>query len=196
MDGIALVRLANRNISQIEVSSPAFMDQGRLPAAYTADGRGTSPPLIWTGAPASAAGLVLIVEDADSPTPHPLVHAIAVNLAPGDGALAEGALNPLPDRALGPDVGINSFFKQGWLPPDPPPGHGPHRYVFQIIALSEGFTFGKTPGRSEVLDAIADRSIAAGLLIGIYERQHRMEVLEAEIPERGESMVGETEALE
>jgi phosphatidylethanolamine-binding protein (PEBP) family uncharacterized protein len=33
--------------------------------------------------------------------------------------------------------GHNSYFTHRYLPPDPPPGHGPHRYAFQIFALSE-----------------------------------------------------------
>ncbi len=40
----------------------------------------------------AAASVLLIVEDADAPTPQPLVHAIVVELPAGDGALQEAAL--------------------------------------------------------------------------------------------------------
>jgi phosphatidylethanolamine-binding protein (PEBP) family uncharacterized protein len=78
----------------ITVSSLAFRDHAPIPVRYTADGEGCSPPLQWSGVPAGAQSLVLIVEDADAPTPAPLVHAIAVDL-PADeaGALAEAALD-------------------------------------------------------------------------------------------------------
>ena len=71
----------------LTLSSLAFADHAPLPALYTADGDGVSPPLEWSGVPKEAASLLLIVEDADAPTPHPLVHAIVVDLPPEDGAL-------------------------------------------------------------------------------------------------------------
>jgi len=82
-------RLPLRNgQAAIDVRSLAFVDHAAIPARYTADGIGCSPPLQWSGVPEAARSLVLIVEDADAPMPSPLVHAIAVNLPGDDGALA------------------------------------------------------------------------------------------------------------
>ena len=53
----------------LEVKSLAFVDHAPIPAQYTADGTGISPPLQWVGVPSGASSLVLIVEDADAPTP-------------------------------------------------------------------------------------------------------------------------------
>ena len=154
----------------LTLSSLAFVDHGPLPARYTADGEGVSPPLQWQGVPAGAASLVLVVEDADAPTPEPLVHAIAVDLPPGDGGLPEGAIGG--EAEAGPDVheGRNSYLFAGWLPPDPPPGHGEHRYAFQLFALGPGEPFKGKPGRDDVLEAIQARALASGILVGIYER--------------------------
>jgi len=157
-------------MAAITVSSLAFADHAPIPARYTADGPGLSPPLQWRGAPAAAASLALIVEDADAPTPQPLVHAIVVALEGADGALAEGAL-PSPDNeGSGLQVGRNSYLQAAWLPPDPPPGHGVHRYVFQMFALTAGATFDGTPRRDAVLTAIKEHGLASGCLIGTYER--------------------------
>jgi phosphatidylethanolamine-binding protein (PEBP) family uncharacterized protein len=120
--------------------------------------------------PAAAASLILIVEDADSPTPQPLVHAIAVDLPGAEGALAQGALNAEQAEAQPLMLGLNSYLQTGWLPPDPPPGHGVHRYAFQLFALSAGEPLPGTPGRDAVLQALAERAIASGCLIGTYER--------------------------
>lgn len=171
-------------MAAIEVSSIAFADHMPLPARYTADGEGISPPLQWRGVPAEAASVVLIVEDADAPTPRPLVHAIAVDLPPSQGALAEGALNS--DAAEGQvHVGRNSYLMSGWLPPDPPPGHGAHRYAFQVFALLPGEAFSGTPGRDAVMEAVRDRAVASGCLIGTYERP------DASIPlAQGRAVVG------
>ena len=54
--------------------------------------------------------------------------------------------------------------------PDPPRGHGLHRYAFQLFALRDGSRFKGTPGRDDVLHAIRAHGIAGGLLVGTYER--------------------------
>ena len=154
----------------LTISSLAFVDHAPIPARYTADGPGLSPPLQWLGVPPDAVSVAVIVEDADAPTPQPLVHAIVVGLEGTDGALAEGAL-PSPDNeGSGLQVGRNSYLQAAWLPPDPPPGHGIHRYVFQVFALTAGAAFEGTPGRDAVLAAIKEHGLASGCLIGTYER--------------------------
>lgn len=171
LDQIAFQRIALRGgQAAITVTSLAFADHAPIPERYTADGEGLSPPLQWFGVPAGAVSIVLIVEDADSPTPKPLVHAIAVDLPAGDGALPEGALDPASEDVHELRMGRNSYFQTGWLPPDPPPAHGVHRYVFQVFALGPGEPLASTPGREAVLEALAERAIASGCLFGTYER--------------------------
>jgi len=156
-------------MAQIAVTSLAFIDHAPIPERYTADGAGVSPPLQWSGVPSGAQSLVVIVEDADAPTPQPLVHAIVVDLAPEDGALAEAALPSKEHEGSGVRTGRNSMLQAAWLPPDPPPGHGVHRYAFQGFALAGG-EFEGTPGRDAVLEAIREHGLASGCLIGTYER--------------------------
>ena len=157
-------------MAAISVASLAFADHAPIPERYTADGAGLSPPLQWSGVPQDAASLALIVEDADAPTPQPLVHAIVVGLDGADGALAEGALPSADHEGSGLQVGRNSYLQAAWLPPDPPPGHVVHRYVFQLFALTAGASFDGTPGRDAVLAAIKEHGLASGCLIGTYER--------------------------
>jgi len=171
LDKLAFEQIGLRGgMGAIDVRSLAFVDHAPIPASYTADGAGSSPPLQWTGVPAGAGQLVLLVEDADAPTPQPLVHAIAVRLEPADGALPEGALSDDDHRGVRLVAGRNSYLRAGWLPPDPPPGHGTHRYAFQLFALRPGADFSDTPGRDEVLDALREHALASGCLIGTYAR--------------------------
>ncbi|MBE7204251.1 MAG: YbhB/YbcL family Raf kinase inhibitor-like protein [Parafilimonas terrae] len=154
----------------LTLTSPAFADGARLPARYTADGEGVSPPLAWTGVPDETAALVLLVEDAGSPTPRPLVHLIAWDLRPEMASLAEGSL-PSPGRPGDAHrLGRNSFLKPEWLPPDPPSGHGRHDYVFQVYALRQALSLGEDPGRGALLAAMRDRVLAKGQLTGTYDR--------------------------
>lgn len=161
--------------ARLEVMSLAFADHAPIPMQYTADGNAGSPPLSWRGVPAGTESIALIVEDADSPTPEPLVHAIAVDIDPQRDALAEGELVEETDTSE-VNLGRNSYLRQAWLPPDPPPGHGPHRYAFQVFALGPGKSFSKAPGRDELAEAIRERALASGCLIGTYERDNTVKL--------------------
>jgi Raf kinase inhibitor-like YbhB/YbcL family protein len=190
LENIVVNRLhALRDVPWIEVSSGVIENDGPIPSLYTADGAGISPPIQWRGAPDDSASVAFIVEDGDAPTPHPLVHAIVVNLAGDFGFLAEGALNSPDHKGIGFEAGRNSFFQQAWLPPDPPPGHGIHRYAFQFFALRAGAPFSNVPGREEFIEVVLDRAIAAGCLIGTYERveRDRTRIYETEIADDAES---------
>jgi Raf kinase inhibitor-like YbhB/YbcL family protein len=171
-----------RQTARLQVRSSAFVFNARLPPRFTADGEGISPPLAWDDVPDGTASIALIVEDADSPTPHPLVHAIVVGLGGVGGSMEEGALNSPNHLGIGLEMGQNSFFKQAWLPPDPPRGHGEHRYVFQVFALGAGQPFSSTPGRREFIDVVLEHAIGVGCLIGTYERAQRVGI---QIKEQG-----------
>lgn len=176
-DKLAIVQPGLGSFASLHLQSPAFANGARLPERFTADGEGVSPPLFWTGVPEGTERLVLLVEDPDAPAPQPLVHAVIWNLPPQDDSLGEGAIRA--DGAggrSGSDVGRNSYLGEGWLPPDPPTGHGEHHYAFQLFALGPGPDVGETPGRGTILKAMAGRVLAAGLLTGTYSRGHEAPV--------------------
>lgn len=168
---LAIVQPDLGSFVALRLASPAFGNGARLPERFTADGAGVSPPLYWTGVPEGTERLVLIVEDPDALAPQPMVHAVVWDLPACDGDLDEGAIHA--DGAGGDDgsdVGRNSLLGEGWLPPDPPTGHGVHHYAFQLFALAAGPDPGTSPGRSAVVKAMAGRVLAAGLLTGTYSR--------------------------
>ena len=81
--GIAALLIASASVSGLRaqaspavltVTSTAFKNGDALPIEYTADGRNVSPPLAWSGAPASTREFALILDDPDAPTPLPFVH--------------------------------------------------------------------------------------------------------------------------
>ncbi|WP_066721167.1 YbhB/YbcL family Raf kinase inhibitor-like protein [Sphingomonas pituitosa] len=167
---LAIVQPELGSFEVLHLASPAFANGGRLPERFTADGEGVSPPLFWTGVPEGTECLALIVEDPDAPAPQPLVHAVIWGLSV-DGDLKEGEIRADGSGdAEGKDVGRNSFLGEGWLPPDPPTGHGPHNYAFQLFALGAGCAIGENPGRSALVKAMAGHVLAAGLLTGVYSR--------------------------
>lgn len=158
------------DVAALTVTSPAFVHGGELPARYTEDGARISPPLAWRGVPGDAASVIVAIEDADSPTPAPLVHAIVWNLPASDGVIDEGAMRSEATEGEGLSMGKNSFMSAKYLPPDPPPGHGPHQYAFQVFALDHRPDLGSNPGRGRLIEHLRGRVLAKGLLIGVYER--------------------------
>jgi Raf kinase inhibitor-like YbhB/YbcL family protein len=170
-DKLTLARLDLTGAAALDLTSTAFAAGDRLPPRFTADGEGVSPPLLWRGVPEGTASLALIVEDPDAPTPRPMVHAIVVGIDPALTGLPEGAIRADGDGSGGKDVGKNSGLSEGWLPPDPPTGHGSHDYVFQLLALSgSGDADDHSPGRSDFLAHVDGRILAAGVLVGTYSR--------------------------
>ncbi len=50
----------------IELKSTAFQEGAMIPKVYTCDGQNISPPLSWSGIPAQAKSIALIMDDPDS----------------------------------------------------------------------------------------------------------------------------------
>ena len=157
--------------ASVAVESDAFAPDGPIPAEHTADGSGLSPPIRWRGLPPGTAAAVLVIEDADSPTPEPLVHGLVLDLPGRDGALAAGALKGPAGPGEAHVLGQNSFLRSEYLPPDPPTGHGPHRYAFQVFALDRNLSLDAGLGRGAVVAALTGHVLAKGVLIGTYERR-------------------------
>ena len=156
----------------IRVESRSFTAGETIPARYSRDGEGLSPELHWSGAPAETAAYALLVEDADPPMPRPFVHAIVIDIPAAVRQIAEGGL-PCPGfRRVQPPgrMGLNSLRLARYMPPRPIRGHGVHRYVFQVYALSRVLEMQRSIGRGELIEAIAGHGLARGELVGLYER--------------------------
>jgi phosphatidylethanolamine-binding protein (PEBP) family uncharacterized protein len=149
----------------IDVTSPAFTDGGPIPQKHAGKGVGdnVSPALQWTGVPADAKQLVLIMDDLDVPMPKPLMHTIAV-IEPDVGGLTEGELKP---GATG--VRLIKAFGDTYVGPRPIPGHGPHHYRFLVLALGQAVPDDVT-NRGALLAAMAGHVVARGGLTCTYER--------------------------
>jgi len=172
-DRVAIAALRPGECAAINLASVAFADGERIPMRFTADGEGVSPPLHWGPLPEGTAALALLVEDADSPSPNPFVHAVVWDLDLDANRLEEGAIGTGGDDAAGgegPETGRNSYLQRNWLPLDPPPGHGEHCYVFQLFALSSVPDLEASPGRSALLDELRGRLLGVGVLTGTYSR--------------------------
>src|SRR5690606_12492823 len=95
------------------------------------DGQNELPPLSWTGAPDGVKSYALIVEDPDAPG-GTFWHAAIYNIPATRSELPQGA-NAGTDASLG--FGRNDFGEEGYDGPQPPRGHGVHRYYFRLMTL-------------------------------------------------------------
>jgi Raf kinase inhibitor-like YbhB/YbcL family protein len=156
--------------SGLVIKSSAFEAGALIPEIHTDDGAGLSPPLRWRGVPSTAASLILVVEDADSPTPTPFVHLLGWNLPATASTLDAGAFKSKNHAGTHADIGRNGLGKCEYTPPDPLPGHGPHRYLFQLFALDHRLDFTSAPNRTRLKAAMAGHVLSKGILTGTYER--------------------------
>jgi phosphatidylethanolamine-binding protein (PEBP) family uncharacterized protein len=159
----------------LTVTSEAFQDGAALPLPHAGrriGGADLSPDLAWSAVPAGTTEILLVAEDIDAPFRQPIVHAIA---------LIDAAVTVLDPGALSgaaPGVGVRmlrSFVGRGYRGPGPIPGHGPHRYVFQVFALGSEVHAADGAGLAELkpgmaLAAVDGPVLARGKIVGTYER--------------------------
>lgn len=154
----------------MKISSPSFAHQGRIPRAHTCEGQNASPAIMWSGVPAGARSLALIVDDPDAPDPeHPRtvwVHWVLYNLPPSATALVE-AVKPaaLPAGTL---EGNNDWGQTGYGGPCPPIGR--HRYFFKLYALDVVLPDLKRPNKAGLESAMKGHMLAQAELVGTYKK--------------------------
>lgn len=153
---------------EMTITSSAFDHQGTMPKLYTCEGRDVSPPLAWSGVPAGAKSLVLIMDDPDAP--HPAaprmtwVHWLLYNLAASSTGLAED-VQSLPAGAM---EGLNDWKRTGYGGPCPPIGR--HRYFHKLYALDVELPDLDKPNKQTLEQAMQGHIIAQAQLVGTYQK--------------------------
>jgi Raf kinase inhibitor-like YbhB/YbcL family protein len=156
----------------IQVTSPAFENDGPIPKKYTADGENVSPELDLAGVSSQAKELALIVDDPDAPSKTPWVHWVLYKIPPQTPVIPEGSHGSTLEGPSGAVQGTNSWNTLGYRGPEPPRGHGVHHYHFKVYALSTPLVLALAPGatKDELLAAMKDHVMAQGELVGTYQR--------------------------
>lgn len=149
------------NIADLQISSREFAPDGPLEERHAHDVDNEPPSLLIDGVPDDAVELAIICHDPDAPMPRGFTHWTLYGIPPH---VTE--IGPDADATYRP--GLNDFGATGYGGPQPPAGHGPHRYYFWVFALArevEG-----TPSRDEFLDTYGGDIIEQNRVVGVYER--------------------------
>jgi len=154
----------------LTLTSAVFKHNGAIPALYTCQGKDVSVPLAWSGVPAGAKSLVLIVDDPDAPDPKAprmtWVHWVLYNLPPSATGLKEGIKpSELPKGTL---EGLNDWKRTGYGGPCPPIGR--HRYFHKLYALDTVLPAMESPTKADLEQAMKGHVIEKAELIGTYQK--------------------------
>ncbi len=155
----------------LAIRSAAFTEGAEIPARHTCEGEDLSPPLAWSGVPAGARSLALVVDDPDAPDPAAprtvWVHWVLYDLPPSAAGLPEGvARTALPP---GTREGVNDWKRTGWGGPCPPIGR--HRYFFRLYALDAALGDLGAPGRAALDRAMRGHVLAEAAVMGTYRKR-------------------------
>jgi hypothetical protein len=153
----------------IQILSTAFLEGESIPVQYTCDGDNVSPPLRWGSIPKESQSLAVICEDPDAPS-GVFVHWLVFNLPPIVGNLPEAVPATETLEETGAVQGRNDFNQIGYGGPCPPPGK-PHRYFFRLYALDTRLQLQPGADKHALASAIQGHILAAGHLIGTYQRK-------------------------
>jgi Raf kinase inhibitor-like YbhB/YbcL family protein len=112
------------------LTSTDITDGGVLPDAQVQAKGNSSPHLKWSGAPEGTRSFAITCYDPDAPTGSGFWHWTVANIPADVSEIPAGG--PVPSGAV---EGRTDFGEPGFGGAAPPPGHGPHRYIFTVFAV-------------------------------------------------------------
>jgi len=147
----------------VSITSPAFIEGQMIPSIYTCEGENINPPLEFNGVNQKATGLVLIMDDPDSPG-GTWDHWVVWNIPATTMKIKE---RELPSGAV---EGANSFGKIGYG--GPCPGSGKHRYVFKLYVVNTKLSLPQGSKKIQVEQAIQGHILDQCQLTGLYQKKN------------------------
>ncbi len=144
------------------LTSPGFEPGGTVPATYTCDGPGTSPPLAWSNVPAKTVELVLAISD---PQADNAIQWMVAGISPTSTGVAAGA-TPAGGVVLANTAGAHAY-----APLCPPAGQD-HTYEFTLYALTtpSGLT-AASDATAALAKVSTDATGTQAVLTGDYQRK-------------------------
>jgi len=153
------------NVGKFKLTSPAFEAGGKMPAEFTGEGDGVSPPVAWSGVPEGTKFYALQLCHKPMPNGDEVKsYWVVTNIPTTTTALEKNS------KGVGKD-GYNDKKRTGYDPMNSK-GPGPKEYHITMYALSAEpkFDTDKTT-RADLLKAIKGITLAETTLSYTYERK-------------------------
>ena len=157
--GPATPTVAPSGAATITVRSPAFAAGAVIPVRFSCRGSNRPIPLTWTGVPAGAASVAMIMDDPDAPS-GTFTHWVVFNLPVTSRGITNGRL---PAGAAQAQNGRGQAAYTGPCPPS-----GTHHYHFTVYAEPKRLPLQAGASLPEALAAIRSNPLASGRLTGLF----------------------------
>lgn len=159
-------------VTSEDVTDGEKMSMAQVSGVFGAGGEDVSPQLSWSGFPEETKSFSVTCLDPDAPTGSGFWHWAVANIPASVSELPTGAGDPngsgLPKGSvmLAGDAGANRYIGAA-----PPPGHGSHRYVFTVHALSADSLDVDADTRPGLLGFfMLDKTLARASITPTYDR--------------------------
>ncbi|KAL4873925.1 hypothetical protein BDV12DRAFT_277 [Aspergillus spectabilis] len=168
---------ADHPFPTIPIECPELGPSGTyLDKDHTSEGAGLIPALSWPSPADDTVEYVLVCEDPDAPIPESVIHGLFYRISRDKTGVQH------PDFRVKNDSWepymLRGGFKYGknrydsvYVPPSPFFGHGPHRYVFELIALNDSIEtdyMSKLATIDEVKREVQGKVAAWGEWVGVF----------------------------
>lgn len=157
-------------LSSSDLGGQATMEQ--VFNGFGCSGANKSPQLTWKNAPEGTKSFAVTMYDPDAPTGSGWWHWVVFDIPASSTELPSGAgtsgMTGLPKGAV---QSMTDFGSVGYGGPCPPPGHGPHRYIITVHALStEKLGLDASAGAPMVGFNLSQHTLAKASILFYYGR--------------------------
>jgi len=160
-------------VTSSDIAEGQTLPSPQVSGIFGAGGEDRSPHLAWSGFPEDTKSFAITCYDPDAPTLSGFWHWAVFNIPASVTELPAGAGSPdsgsLPSGAvtLRNDAGLAQY-----LGAAPPQGHGPHRYVFIVHALStERLDVDPAATPAFLMFNLIGHTLARAAITGLYEQK-------------------------
>ncbi len=159
---LLFVATVHAHAAQLELTSPDFSNNGKIPASYTCNGDNIPPTLSWKNVPANTVAFALVVTNPDAADGQTFFNWVIYNIPGTTTSLPEKM--PLPVGTL---VGFNGYVDARYAGPCPE-NSALHHYYFTLYALSSPLNLSAEANPDDVMREINENTIQSAFLVGTF----------------------------